>query len=136
MRALQSGRSLGVVVDRRIDEGHPIEFFGRNKMSTLMPAKLALKFNCPLTPVQVERLHDAHYRVTFHPPIEPSDAQLSENEQAINMTQQLHAKFEHWIRQKPEDWLCSKRMWDKKNSGNIEIIKENGGDANIDSHAA
>jgi Kdo2-lipid IVA lauroyltransferase/acyltransferase len=136
MRALQRGRSLGTVVDRRIDEGHPIEFFGHKKMSTLMPAKLALKFNSPLTPVQVERLQDARYKVTFHPPIEPSDRQLSENEQAIDMTQQLHVHFEQWIRQKPEDWLCSKRMWEKKKSANIENIEEAGGDADIDSHAA
>ena len=113
MKALKSGRTAGMVMDRRVDEGHPIRFFGRDKLTTLVPARLALKFNCELVPAHVERLHDARYRVTFLPPVRPRDPAAGETEQAVDMTEQLHGLFESWIRENPADWFCSKRLWDK-----------------------
>jgi KDO2-lipid IV(A) lauroyltransferase len=133
MRALKQGQTAGMVVDRRVDDGKPIRFFGRDKLSTITPAKLALKFNCDLVPVQVERLQDAHYKVTFHPPVRPRDTSVNETDQAIDMIQQVHYQFENWIRQQPEDWFCSKRLWPK---GNIQQTKEAGSNADIDSYAA
>ena len=113
MSALKQGRTVAMVIDRRVDEGKPIQFFGHDKPSTIMPAKLALKFKCELVPVQVERLQDAHYRVTFHTPVHPVDTTVDESAQAIDMVQQVHHQFESWIRQQPEDWFCSKRLWPK-----------------------
>lgn len=133
MRALKQGRTVAMVMDRRVDDGQPIRFFGHDKLSTIMPAKLALKLRCELVPVQVERLQDAHYRVTFHPPVRPGDSSADETAQAIDMIQQVHDQFESWIRAKPEDWFCSKRLWPK---GKIDQSKEAGGDAGIDSYAA
>ena len=133
MQAMKQGQTAGMVVDRRVDDGKPIRFFGHDKLSTIMPAKLALKFKCDLVPVQVERLQDAHYRITFHPPVRPRDTSVSETDQAIDMIQQVHYQFEDWIRQQPEDWFCSKRLWQK-----VKIRKtvEAGDDADTDSYAA
>lgn len=113
MRALQSGRTAAMVMDRRVPDGAAIEFFGRDKESTLLPAKLALKFGCDMVPVQVQRLKDARFRVTFHPPVTASDPGAEENSQAEDMIQQVHRQFEDWVRQHPEDWFCSKRLWAK-----------------------
>ena len=49
------------------------------------------------------------------------------------MIQQVHHQFEDWIRQQPEDWFCSKRLWPK---GNIQQTEETGSDADTDSYAA
>jgi KDO2-lipid IV(A) lauroyltransferase len=134
MRALKEGRSAGMVMDRRVDDGKPIRFFGRDKTSTLLPAKLALKNNCELVPMQVVRLKDAHYRVIFHAPIRPSDAAADDTDQAIDMIQQVHVQFEEWIRQKPAHWFCSKRLWPKDTIANQPEVT--GRDAEIDSYAA
>jgi KDO2-lipid IV(A) lauroyltransferase len=120
-------------MDRRVDDGQPIQFFGQDKVSTILPAKLAQKFKCELVPVQVERLQDAHYRVTFHPPVRPRNGSEDETAQAIDMIQQVHHQFEDWIRQHPESWFCSKRLWSKDK---IEKTEEAGSDADIDSYAA
>jgi KDO2-lipid IV(A) lauroyltransferase len=133
MRALKRGQTAAMVMDRRVDDGKPVKFFGRDKLSTIIPAKLALKFQCDLVPVQVERLQDAHFRVTFHPPVRPRDTLVDETTQAIDMIQQVHHQFEEWIRQQPEDWFCSKRLWPK---GNKQQTKEAGGYADTDSYAA
>jgi len=134
MRALKEGRTAAMVMDRRVEDGKPIQFFGREKTSTILPAKLALKNHCDLVPAQVIRLRDAHYRVIFHPPVRPADPQVDEAAQAIDMIQQVHLMFEAWIREHPADWFCSKRLW-PKNTANTKP-EVNGDDAGIDSYAA
>jgi KDO2-lipid IV(A) lauroyltransferase len=111
VRALASGRSVGMVVDRRIDGGEPVPFFGRAKDSPLLPARLALKQNCALVPARVQRLGGARFRVTFYPPIVAASTAPDERARASDMLRQLHAHFEDWIREQPADWLCTKRLW-------------------------
>lgn len=133
MNALKHGRTVAMVMDRRVDEGQPVSFFGHDKNSTTMPARLALKFNCDLVPVQVERLQDARYRVTFHPPVKSHAPDTDQAAQALDMTQQVHDQFAQWIRERPEDWFCSKRLWPKNR---IETAKDSGNDTDTDSYAA
>jgi len=117
MRALKQGRSVGMVMDRRVDEGKQIPFFGTDKLTTTMPAKLALKFQYDLVPVHVERLKDANFKVTFHPPVKPGNPEACESDQAIDMINQVHSLFEQWIREQPQDWFCPKRLWAKRKPG-------------------
>ena len=113
-RALEQGKSIGMVMDRRIDSGKPLPFFGEDMSTTLLPAKLALRYGCELVPVRVERLRNAHYRVTFHPAIKADDVHADATTQAMQMARQVTALFEDWIRAKPQDWLCTKRLWPKQ----------------------
>ncbi len=116
-RALSDHRSVAMVVDRRIDEGEPIPFFGCAKPTTLLPAKLALKYRCPLVPVRVERLRGARFRVTFYPPIRPANPDAEESAQAVAMMTRVNGLFEDWIRASPGEWFCSKRIWPKRRMG-------------------
>ena len=124
VRALKQGRSVGIVMDRRVDDGKPIPFFGRDKPSTIMPAWLALKYGCDLVPLKVERLRDARYRATLYPPVRPADPDADPTQQAIDMTRQLHGQFEQWIRENPQDWFCSKRLWPKGKMAGSEQPEE------------
>lgn len=134
MRALKNGRTAAMVMDRRVDDGKPIKFFGRSKPSTILPARLALKAGCDMIPVQVERLRDARYRVTFHPPVRPRDTGVSESAQAIDMVQQVHQQFESWIRQHPQEWFCSKLIWPK--TPNQHTLEVSDHETVVDSHTA
>jgi len=113
MGALKKGKTIGMVIDRRIDEGQAIALFGRDKPTTTIAAKLALKFDIDLIPVRVERLQDANFKVTFCTPITPGNPGECESDQAIDMISQVHGLFEQWIRQQPQDWFCPKRLWPK-----------------------
>ena len=134
MRALKEGRTVGAVMDRRVDDGKPIRFFGYDKTSTIMPARLALKHHCDLVPIQIVRRKDARYHVIFHPPVRPRNPEADETAQAIDMIQQVHEHFEDWIRQNPADWFCSKRLWSKNPVPHQPEV--DGSDADIDSYAA
>lgn len=133
LKALRKGRSAGLIVDRRVDEGECIRFFGQPKPSSVMPAWLALKTGAPLIPIQVQRLQDARFRVIYHPPLTPVDAAAPEDEQARDLTQQLHRQFEAWIRQEPRDWFCTKRLWAKGTQPQDTPVETT---ANVETHAA
>lgn len=111
LRAMKDGNSVAMAVDRRVDEGTDITFFGHPKTSTLMPARLALKQGYAFIPTRVQRLEDARFRITFYPPITPADPGADERERAVDLMQQLHRQFESWIREQPAEWLCTKRLW-------------------------
>ena len=110
---LNAGRSIGLVMDQRVDSGTPLPFFGIPKLTTLIPARLALRFNCQFVPVRAQRLEGARFKVTFYPPVEPDDSTAGEIEKAAQMTLKVNAMFEHWIRETPADWFCTKRRWSK-----------------------
>jgi Kdo2-lipid IVA lauroyltransferase/acyltransferase len=113
MRELEAGRSIGLLVDQRVDSGEPVPFFGIDKLTTMVPARLALRFDCDLVPVRVERLPGARFRVTAHQPVRCDDPALGEHDRALDMTRQINALFEDWIREIPEQWFCSNRRWAK-----------------------
>lgn len=133
LRALRNGNTAAMVMDRRVNEGAEIEFFGRLKPSTLLPAKLALKQNCDIIPVRVERLQDANFKVTFMKPVIASNPDASENDRAIDIIQQVHGHFEAWIKACPGEWFCSKRIWPKAKPRAVQLTKTQ---KNVKSYAA
>jgi KDO2-lipid IV(A) lauroyltransferase len=113
LRELGSGRSIGLLVDQRVDSGMPVPFFGIDMNTSTTPARLALRYHCDLIPVRVQRLGNARFRITFEKPIRPPETVTDERERILDMTRQLNGLFETWIREQPQDWLCTKRRWGK-----------------------
>jgi KDO2-lipid IV(A) lauroyltransferase len=104
---------VGLGSDVRLDAGEPIPFFGHDMPTNTVPARLALRFGCELIPVRGERLGDCRFRITAYPPIKPADPARSPAEQAADMSRQLNAHFEQWIRAAPTQWMCLARRWPK-----------------------
>ena len=113
VRELGSGKSIGLLVDQRVDSGEPVPFFGLEMNTSTTPARLALRYHCGLIPIRVQRLGNARFRVTFDKPITPSVEITDDHRKILDMTRQLNEIFEAWIRATPQDWLCSKRRWSK-----------------------
>lgn len=113
-RELKNGHSIGLAVDTRLDGAEMIPLFGIEAPTNTTPARLALRYQCPLIPVHVVRLPDYRYRICADKPILPDNLEASSAEQAIDMTCQLNRKFEQWIREAPGQWICLKRRWPKE----------------------
>jgi KDO2-lipid IV(A) lauroyltransferase len=112
LRELAKGGSVGLAVDGRHDQGDMVPFFGIETPTVTTPARLALRFGCPLVPVRVERIADgARFRITFYEAVKPSDPTRSTGEQALDMTRQLNEQIERWIRERPGQWMIVKRRW-------------------------
>lgn len=112
MRALRAGRSIGLLVDLRVENGDDVPFCGEDTTTTVVPARLALKFGCPLVPVRVERLRPAHLRVTLHDPV-PADDGLAPDAQARRMMAQVNRLLESWIVERPHEWQYLQNRWPK-----------------------
>jgi len=113
MRRLKAGNSIGLIVDQRVDAGEPVPFFGHDMMTSVTPAQLAVRFDCELIPVQIQRLEGARFRVIFHKPVDADDLLASDRERVLQMTKKINALIESWIRERPHEWMCSKRRWPK-----------------------
>jgi KDO2-lipid IV(A) lauroyltransferase len=114
LRGLTRGRSIGFLNDTRQDDGEWVPFFGVPALTSTVPARLALRYGIDLVPARIERIGTgAHFRVTLAPPIEPDPALADPREQARAMTQRVNEVLADWIRERPEQWVCTKRRWPK-----------------------
>jgi KDO2-lipid IV(A) lauroyltransferase len=113
VQEIGKGRSIGLLVDQRVDSGEPVPFFGRDMLTSVTPARLALRYGCDLIPLRVERTAAARFRVTFYPAITAPENAPDRNRKILLMTRQINKLFEKWITEQPHEWLCSKRRWAK-----------------------
>jgi KDO2-lipid IV(A) lauroyltransferase len=110
VQVLREGRQLGILIDQKMNDGIPVPFFGRDAMTAPALARLALKFDCTVLPVQVERLEGARFRLTVHPPLVlDRTGDLQADIRSIMMRANAH--LEAWIRQRPAQWLWLHRRW-------------------------
>lgn len=113
VRSLKQGTSVGLIVDQRVDGGAPVPFFGHEMLTSVTPAQLAVRFDCELIPVQIQRLEDARFRAIFHAPVRVA-AELPDDRRVLEMTAAVNDLFEQWIRERPQEWMCTKRRWSKQ----------------------
>jgi KDO2-lipid IV(A) lauroyltransferase len=113
LRELQAGNCVGLAMDTRLDTGESIPFFGVDALTNTTAARIALRTGAVLIPIRGERLEPGRFRVTVMAPIAAPDPTASPTAQATEMTRQINAHFEHWIREAPDHWMCLKRRWPK-----------------------
>ena len=93
-----------------MNDGIPVPFFGRPAMTAPALAVLALRFDCDVLPLRVERLDGAHFRVTVFPPLPLRRSGEPHADVAVLMGR-VNATLEAWIRDRPEQWLWVHRRW-------------------------
>ena len=111
VKALARGESIALLVDQRVKSGIEVDFFGRPTLFTHLPARMALRFDCPIVVCEAVRIAPGHVRAIFHEPIRPATEDRRESEQAL--TQRMAEVIEGCIRRHPEEWFCNKRRWKK-----------------------
>jgi len=110
VRTLGAGRHVALLVDQKLNSGIPVPFFGRDAMTAPAVATFALRYDCPIWPVRVERLDGAAFRVTVHPKLAvPQEGTREERTRAIMVA--INRVLEDWIRERPEQWLWLHRRW-------------------------
>lgn len=112
LRHLAAGGSLGLLVDLKVDDGVDVPFFGVPMRTSDTPARMAARFDCDLIPVETERLGDARYRVTVHPPL-PRPPPGDDESQRAWRTRAMIEAIEGFIREHPDEWLATNRRWAK-----------------------
>jgi Kdo2-lipid IVA lauroyltransferase/acyltransferase len=110
VKLLRDGHDLGILIDQKMNDGIAVPFFGRDAMTAPALARLALRFDCAVLPVQAERLEGARFRVTVHPLMKLERSDDVQRDTLALMTK-ANALLEDWIRQRPAQWLWLHRRW-------------------------
>jgi Kdo2-lipid IVA lauroyltransferase/acyltransferase len=107
---LRSGKALLLLIDQKTNEGIPAPFFGRDAMTTPVPAALSLKLDVPIVFCSNKRLDGARFQITVHPPIlfAPSGDQDADIKA---LTVAINSKLEEIVRADPGQWLWIHRRW-------------------------
>lgn len=110
---LLKGGSLGMLVDQKMNDGIPVEFFGRIAMTAPAAAAMAQRYDCLLVPCHVERIGPARFRYVVEAPIPMPDTgdRLADIAEA---TRRINQHLERWITAHPGQWLWLHRRWPKE----------------------
>ena len=107
---LKAGRSVGMLIDQKLNDGIPVPFFGRDAMTAPALAQLALRYDLPVIPVRCERLGGCRFRVSYYPPL--AVPQTDDRKAAVlEMMTEVNRMLETWIRERPGQWLWLHRRW-------------------------
>lgn len=111
--ALRAGENIGMLIDQKMNTGIAVPFFGRDAMTTSMPATAMLRYGAGLIPIRSERLDGCKFRVTIYPPVKytPTGDKKTDDFAVIKT---IHSIFETWIRERPEQWMWAHNRWPKR----------------------
>jgi len=110
IKKVNDGYSVALMVDQRVGQAPKIPFFGEPAHTTTIPAQLALKYDCKLVPIFLERKGDVNFEMTVH---EPYAIQKTDNvdSDTKNITLKINQIIEKMIIKNPTQWLWSHNRW-------------------------
>ena len=109
MKAAKSGGYPAFLADLRDDNGAVVPFFGAPALATVFPALLARKTGLPLYAGAAFREPKVRFVIRgARVEIPHTDDPAAD---AVAGTAALHAQFEAFIRQAPEQWMWAHRKW-------------------------
>ena len=110
IRALRSGRDLGILIDQNISPRHGgvfLPFFGLPAPSSRLPASLALHLRVPIVVCACIKQPDG----TFRMEVEPLGRPAAEYADDLALTAAILGAFERLIRRHPEQYLWLYPRW-------------------------
>jgi KDO2-lipid IV(A) lauroyltransferase len=106
---VREGNIAGLLGDQRHVRGIEVPFFGRPAPSNTFPAKMARNLDVPLVVGRTVRGKGVNFTVELVeipvPHTEDRDADIAA------ATASIHAVFEGWIRERPDQWMWAHRRW-------------------------
>ena len=110
IKKIKDGYSIAVMVDQRISEGPRVPLFNQPAHTTTIPAQLALKYNCKLVPIYIERKEDIFFEMTVQEPYEVQNTGNIEKD-TYDITLKINQIIEKMIIKNPTQWLWSHNRW-------------------------
>jgi len=107
---VKDGYSIALMVDQRVSEGPRTLFFNKPAHTTIIPAQLALKYNCKLVPIFLERKEGANFEMTIHKPYK-IEKTGNDEEDTKNITLKINQIIEKMIVENPTQWIWSHNRW-------------------------
>jgi len=107
---IKAGYSVALMMDQRVSEGQKVSFFNRPAFTTTIPAQLALKYDCELVPIFLERKENISFEMTIHEPYK-IEKTGNDNEDTTNIILKINQIIEKMILKNPKQWIWSHNRW-------------------------
>ena len=107
---VKDGYSIALMVDQRVGEGPRVPFFNKPAHTTTIPAQLALKYNCKLVPIFIERKNSVNFEMTIYEPYK-IEKTGNDEEDTKNITLKINKIIEKMIIKNPMQWIWSHNRW-------------------------
>ena len=107
---IKDGYSIALMVDQRVSEGLKTPFFNKPAHTTTIPAQLALRYNCKLVPIFMERKEGPNFEMTIHEPYK-IEKTGNDKEDTKNITLRINQVIEKMIIKNPKQWIWSHNRW-------------------------
>ncbi len=98
--------STALMIDQRVSEGISSNLFGKEALTTTIPAQLVKKYNIPVVPVYIERVKGINFKIVIKKPIN-----FSKEDNIKIITDKLNQTLENMILKRPEQWIWSHNRW-------------------------
>jgi KDO2-lipid IV(A) lauroyltransferase len=112
IKALRSGRALGVLIDQdsfRV-RGIFVDFFGKPAKTPIGPILLAQRTGSPIVPLAIVRREDDTYKMVIREEIRAETSEDKEK-QLVELTQKGTKFLEEIIREYPTQWVWMHKRW-------------------------
>ena len=107
---IKDGYSIALMMDQRVSEGQKVPFFNKPAFTTTIPAQLALKYDCKLVPIFLERKGSLNFEMTVHEPYK-IEKTGNDEEDTKNITLKINQVIEKMIIKNPTQWIWSHNRW-------------------------
>ena len=106
LKEFKKGTSIALMIDQRVSEGIKSNFFGKEALTTTIPAQFVKKFGTAVVPIYIERLIDNTFKLKIHKSIE-----FSNDETVDDITKRLNDILEKMIMTNPDQWIWTHNRW-------------------------
>jgi len=106
LKLFKSGNSIALMIDQRVSEGIRCKFFGKEALTTTIPAQFVKKFNCKIVPVYIARKKDNNFNLKIFKPLN-----ISQNDTVEKITLDLNFLLEKMILSNPGQWIWTHNRW-------------------------
>lgn len=103
IRFLKSGGMVGLVLDQHMSDGARLTFMGRDALTALSAAEMALRYDALVVPTYGIRRPDGGFDLIIEAPVAHDTPEA--------MTQALNDSLEAHVRANMDQWLWTHRRW-------------------------
>ena len=104
---IKNGFNIALMIDQRLSEGIKSKFFGKDALTTTLPAQLINRFNLEIVPIYISRLNNNNFEMEIMKPISFKES-LNTKEQ---ITDRLNVLMEDLILRDPSQWIWTHNRW-------------------------
>ena len=110
MHHVRGGGRVGIVCDQYYRRGIPVPFFGRTTLAQPIAAIMARRLGARVWMARCRRIGtDSRFRIEIKELRVPRTSNPSDDVRWVLAA--MHRQFESWIRECPEQWMWSHRIW-------------------------